>query len=59
MSETTMLEIGNSQYNVSSLHYVRGGPDYCEMVYKDFVFYFSGDEAAQIWAWWEANGPRP
>jgi hypothetical protein len=47
-----MIEIGNRQFNASSLKDVTGGPTYCEMVYQDFIFEFYGQEAAQVWAWW-------
>jgi hypothetical protein len=48
----SMIEIGNRQFNASSLKDVTGGPTYCEMVYQDFIFEFYGQEAAQVWAWW-------
>jgi hypothetical protein len=59
MSKPTMLEIGNSQYNTSSLKEVTGGPNHCKMHYPDFEFEFFGDEAAQIWDWWTSRGSRP
>lgn len=56
----TMIDIGNGrrQFNASSIKSVTGGPKYCEVTYQDFVFEFHGDEAAEVWAWWVANGPR-